>query len=117
MYSRQECQFDGFTVPLIASATVEPNQTYHIKFIISDVADGSISSALFIKGSSFNAGGGTVSSTVSTANGSSSAVEGCNNAIVTFNRQNRYTSLHQFAITLMRLPYQEILWVVLGQVT
>ena len=35
-----QINFNGFTVPLIATASVVPCETYHIKLAIADVADG-----------------------------------------------------------------------------
>jgi gliding motility-associated-like protein len=48
--------FNGMTVPLVASATVIPGQTYHIKLVIADRQDNLFDSAVFIEGGSFNIG-------------------------------------------------------------
>ena len=42
-------EYDGFTTPLLASATTIPGQTYHIKIAIADAGDGIFDSALFFK--------------------------------------------------------------------
>ncbi|TNE96951.1 MAG: PEP-CTERM sorting domain-containing protein [Bacteroidetes bacterium] len=43
-------QYDGFTVPLVASQTgLQPGQTYHITIAIADVGDGILDSGLFIE--------------------------------------------------------------------
>lgn len=46
-------QFDGFTKVLTAQATVVPNEIYHIKIVIADVADGILDSGVFLEGGSF----------------------------------------------------------------
>ena len=80
-------EYDGFTVPLLASATVQACETYHITLAIQDVGDPFYDSAVFLE-----AGGiGCVSPVLtlnavnSTALGSNVAVEGCVNfGIFTF---------------------------------
>jgi hypothetical protein len=47
-------EYDGFTVPLIASAIVQCGQPYHIKLAIADVFDGGFDSGVFIEGGSFS---------------------------------------------------------------
>ena len=48
----EEIEFDGFTVPLVASATnLVPGATYHIKVVIGDVGDAVFDSAIFIEAS------------------------------------------------------------------
>jgi len=42
-------EFDGFTVPMIATAIVEPNVTHHIKIAIADAGDDILDSAVFIE--------------------------------------------------------------------
>ena len=46
-------QFDGFTVPMIASAEVQCGETYHIKIAIADVFDDIYDSGVFLEGGSF----------------------------------------------------------------
>jgi hypothetical protein len=46
-------EFDGFTTVLTASATVIPDQTYHLKLVVADRGDYSLDSAVFIQGKSF----------------------------------------------------------------
>lgn len=50
-------QYDGFTVPLIASIPVVPCSTYHMKLAISDGADGNVDSGVFFASSGTNGGG------------------------------------------------------------
>ncbi len=47
-------QYDGFTTEIAANSTVQPGQTYHIKFAIANVADNLFDSALFIRATSFS---------------------------------------------------------------
>lgn len=55
----QTVQYDGFTVPLTATAAVICGQQYHIKLAISDVGDASYDSGVFIEGGSFESAGST----------------------------------------------------------
>jgi gliding motility-associated-like protein len=48
--------FRGQTVPLTASSTVIPGNTYHIKLAIADFSDSSWDSAVFLLGGSFDLG-------------------------------------------------------------
>lgn len=50
-------QYDGFTVPLVASIEVIPCETYTIKLAVADVGDGFFDSAVMLKAGSFAAGG------------------------------------------------------------
>ncbi len=52
-------QFDGYTTPLNAQATVIPCETYHLKIAIADVGDASLDSAVFLEANGFNTGGTT----------------------------------------------------------
>lgn len=55
-----ETNFYGRTVPLEATATVVPGQSYHFKMVVSDFgpfgADSSYDTAVFLEGGSFNIG-------------------------------------------------------------
>ncbi len=48
--------YGGQTVPLTASATVIPGDTYHIKLVIADQEDSQMDSAVFLEGGSFSLG-------------------------------------------------------------
>ncbi|MBL3657895.1 OmpA family protein [Fulvivirga sediminis] len=50
-------QFDGFTTVLTARCRVIPNEIYHIKMSIADVADGILDSGVFLKAGSFRSEG------------------------------------------------------------
>lgn len=45
----ENTQFDGFTVPMLAVAFVEPRVSHHIKIAIADAADSILDSAVFIE--------------------------------------------------------------------
>src|SRR5690606_11407689 len=45
--------FNGHTVPMVATSPVTPYTTYHIKLVIADRNDNSFDSAVFLKGGSF----------------------------------------------------------------
>jgi gliding motility-associated-like protein len=47
-------QFDGFTVPLIASAAVQCGQTYHIKLALADSGDSALDCGVFLEEGSFS---------------------------------------------------------------
>jgi gliding motility-associated-like protein len=48
--------YNGQTKPLIASASVIPGNSYHIKLVIADYSDASWNSAVFLDGGSFDIG-------------------------------------------------------------
>ncbi len=48
--------FNGYTVPMKASATVVPGEQYHIKMVIADRTDNVLDSAIFLEGGSFDVG-------------------------------------------------------------
>jgi len=51
-----ETNFSGRTIPLTATATVTPGQSYHFKMVLADATDRSYDSAVFLEGGSFNIG-------------------------------------------------------------
>jgi gliding motility-associated-like protein len=46
-------QYDGFTTRLSSGVSVQCGQTYHIKFVIADAADGVYDSGIFLEANSF----------------------------------------------------------------
>lgn len=83
----QELQFDGFTTIFTATANVQPCQTYHIRLKIADIGDGLYNSAVFLKASSFNAGGNAdLSLDVPMITSPGMAYEGCPNPSLVFTR-------------------------------
>lgn len=51
-----ETNFNGRTVPLTATATVIPGQTYHFKMVLADYQDAEFDSAVFLEAGSFDIG-------------------------------------------------------------
>lgn len=77
-------QYDGTTVKLTAAATVQCNQTYHIKFAIANVFDQAYDSGVFLEAGSFSSA--AVSVAVATVSGDTTIVEGCTYADFIFTR-------------------------------
>ncbi|MFM7565558.1 MAG: choice-of-anchor L domain-containing protein [Flavobacteriales bacterium] len=77
-------EYDGTTVKLTASASVQCNQTYHIKFAIANVLDQAYDSGVFLEAGSFSSA--AVSVAVATVSGDTTIVEGCTYADFIFTR-------------------------------
>jgi hypothetical protein len=77
-------QYDGTTVVLTAAASVQCNQTYHIKLAISNVGDQAYDSGVFLEAGSFVSD--AVAVTVATVSGDTTIVEGCTDANFIFTR-------------------------------
>ena len=77
-------QYDGTTVLLTAAASVQCNETYHIKLAISNVSDQSYDSGVFLEANSFSSN--VVDVAVATVSGDTTIVEGCNFADIVFTR-------------------------------
>ena len=77
-------EFDGFTVVLSSWLLVSPCTSYHFKIAIADGGDHSYDSGVFLKKNSFSSG--VLHSNINYANVAinTEAVEGCNNALVSF---------------------------------
>jgi 3D (Asp-Asp-Asp) domain-containing protein len=90
-----DTQFDGFTTPLLAKATVIPCQKYHIKLAICDVKDHGYDSAVFLKGNSFSSGASAIVSPYAPKTFSfdqETVYEGCDSTAFTFSRLDNDTS-------------------------
>ncbi|MCF8269095.1 MAG: choice-of-anchor L domain-containing protein [Crocinitomicaceae bacterium] len=83
-------QYDGTTVKLTASASVQCNQTYHIKFAIANVLDQAWDSGVFLEAGSFSSA--AVSVAVATVSGDTTIVEGCTFADFIFTRPEGQTN-------------------------
>ncbi|RLD40217.1 MAG: hypothetical protein DRI86_15665 [Bacteroidetes bacterium] len=77
-------KFNAFTTVLTAWIRVLPCFTYHIKIAIGDAADHALDSGVFLEANSFSSNSITLTQTTSSTI-DSLAVEGCNDAILTFN--------------------------------
>ncbi|MEY3099344.1 MAG: hypothetical protein RIS63_232, partial [Bacteroidota bacterium] len=77
-------QYDGTTVLLTASASVQCNELYHIKLAISNVGDQSYDSGVFLEAGSFSSA--AVDVAVATVSGDTTIVEGCTYADFIFTR-------------------------------
>jgi gliding motility-associated-like protein len=80
-------QYDGFTTILPAKVAVIPCNSYHLKLAISDMFDQGYDSGVFIKAGSLTSFGIDVAQTTQFGDSIfNSAVEGCNNGLITFTR-------------------------------
>lgn len=71
-------EYDGFTTELLATRTVIPCSTYHIRLMIADGGDHIYDSGVFIEENGFYSNGAITAVAVQPANGFGAAVEGCN---------------------------------------
>jgi gliding motility-associated-like protein len=77
-------QYDGLTTVLSANASVQCNQTYHIKLAICNVGDQSYDSGVFLQANSFSSE--AVEVAVATVSGDTTVLEGCTTADLMFVR-------------------------------
>ncbi|MCB0515248.1 MAG: choice-of-anchor L domain-containing protein [Chitinophagales bacterium] len=87
-------QLDGFTVLLEAKAAVVPCETYHLKLAVADALDNVLDSAVFIEAGSLGVPLVSVSATTTftSVEGFDNIVEGCVDAIITFQREGDLSS-------------------------
>lgn len=76
--------YDGFTTVFTAWIKVVPCQQYHIKIGIADVGDGAFDSGVFLEANSFSSNGVNINHAVTSPNIGTTAVEGCNDEIISF---------------------------------
>jgi hypothetical protein len=84
-----DTQFDGFTTPITATASVIPCQKYHIKLALTDVKDHGYDSAVFLKANSFSSGSNVIaapSTPKTTSFDLETVYEGCDSTAFTFSR-------------------------------
>ena len=79
----QWLQYDGKTVVLTAWIKVIPCFTYHIKLAVADVGDEVYDSGVFLEANSFMSNAVVIDQSTSNTI-DTSAIEGCNDAIITF---------------------------------
>jgi len=81
----QTIVYDGFTTVLTAWCLVIPCIPYHIKLAVGDAGDYSYDSSVFLEANSFTTNAVSVSTTFSSPSvDTTKAIEGCNNAIISF---------------------------------
>ncbi len=81
---RNSIEYDGFTTILTATLQLVPCETYHIRFVVADVADRYYDSAVFLEAESFNIGGTVLLN--AEAKETNKATEGCEDAFFVFKR-------------------------------
>ncbi|MDX1943516.1 MAG: choice-of-anchor L domain-containing protein [Saprospiraceae bacterium] len=84
---RNNIEYDGFTTILTAALQLTPCETYHIRFVIADVADRYYDSAVFLEAESFNIGGKVLLN--AEAKDANKATEGCQDAYFVFERDEK----------------------------
>jgi hypothetical protein len=87
VFNLNDCQLDGWTSLLTATAHVIPCSVYHIKLAIADISDPYVNTAVFIRANSFNAGG-TAKVTPVFPPGIQIAYEGCQQTYLNFKRDS-----------------------------
>lgn len=77
-------EYDGWTKFLRAESEVQPCETYHLQLIIADASDRLWDSGVFIEKIESN----NVQLSATTVGGINNIIEGCNDGLITFTRQN-----------------------------
>ncbi|MFM1933091.1 MAG: hypothetical protein RL226_2394, partial [Bacteroidota bacterium] len=95
-------QFDGYTVPLVASYSgLQCGETYHIKIAIADAGDTSFDSAVFIEESSFFLSGLEIDLVIPQIGLNDSTIyEGCGTSYFEFTRLSSILSEESFTLTV-----------------
>lgn len=81
-------EYDGFTTVLTAWAEVIPCTNYSIMIGVADAGDHVYDSGVFLEAYSFSSNTITIEKTYSNANVDTMAIEGCNDATITFRIPN-----------------------------
>lgn len=79
-------QYDGFTVPITARASVICGETYHIKIAVGDANDAVWDSAVFLAAGSFSSNAVDLSSQIDFGGQDSTIFEGCGQATLVLSR-------------------------------
>src|SRR5690606_35828975 len=90
--SAQYIQFDGFTVPLTASAQVQCGQTYHLKIAVQDAGDAVFDSGVFLEAGSLTSPNEFTAEVV-TESPNGELVEGCAGATLVLSRTDMQAPL------------------------
>ena len=93
-------EYDGFTRQLLATRTVIPCSTYHIKLMIADGGDPVYDSGVFIEENGLFSSGNITDVTVAPAYGFGSGYEGCVGSQFIFNMPNAATTNTTFTYTV-----------------
>jgi gliding motility-associated-like protein len=81
-----EIEYDGFTKRLTARLKLIPCETYHLRLLVSDIADNFFDSAVFLEAESFNIGGEVKLTATGNTTPEEAAEEGCAPALFRFER-------------------------------
>ncbi|MFM2388258.1 MAG: hypothetical protein RL660_3015 [Bacteroidota bacterium] len=95
--------YDGMTTLLTATAVVTPCSTYHMKFAIADIIDGSYDSGVFLKAGSFSSNSLTIDTVLSPTAlpiGWPYSTEGCNTDTIVVRRFSGLSQAQTVYITL-----------------
>jgi gliding motility-associated-like protein len=91
-------QYDGFTVPIEASAKVECGETYHLVMAIADVGDGVWDSGIFLEANSLQSFAPIQINAALSLNGfgnNTTMAEGCETTTVTIDRHPTQAAIAQ----------------------
>jgi hypothetical protein len=98
--NQQFTQYDAFTTVLTAWSDVIPCETYHIKLAIGDGMDHAYDSGVFLEANSFTSVGIATDVEFSQEDYQEFAIEGCNNASVTFTLSQQAEEDYYLPITI-----------------
>ncbi len=94
-------QYDGFTVPLTATAAVLCGQTYHIKLAVGDGGDHVLDSGVFLEEGSFTSQGVQIIPEISYGGPNDSVLyEGCGLACIYFVRSSNLANADTVNLTI-----------------
>ncbi len=97
-------EYDGFTTRLTASLQLTPCETYHIRFVVSDVGDNFYDSAVFLEAGSFNIGTEVAITAHGPLGEENTMTEGCSDGYFTFSRSSASTLIHPLTVNYKILP-------------